>query len=396
MSLNPTKQIDDVLDLTKQYHNLLQRSEDGTDTSKFIYDFGVLSMQNDDQTLHYLHDDLGSPVRLVDGIGSELDVFGFDEFGVPLHDNQNTNLSISFTGYQLDSIVGLLLSPSRAYSPESGRFVSEDTHWKPYNRVYGNFNQFVPNAEAIRQSGNLYDYAIGNPLKFIDLMGTEIVLTGTEAEQQIILNELNNLVGSTGNNPILSTTTNANGNVVVYFAQPPNPNFPQSTELVDRLINNEFQTTIQVRTGRGNAFGNLNDNMFQEGGNRGSGYGGTVFFNPESALTTVPTILTVCPNTGFVRPEVRPNFIGLGHELIHAERATRGALFPFEESADKTILTGTRRHWIFWRRNVYETRNMPLEEWATIGVGFNDECDITENNLRSEHGLNQRAAHWSW
>ena len=38
---------------------------------------------------------------------------------------------------------------------------------------------------------------------------------------------------------------------------------------------------------------------------------------------------------------------------------------------------------------------MPKEEWATIGVGFNDPDDITENQLRKEHGLNQRAAHFA-
>ena len=99
MRLNPTKQIDDVLDLTPRYHNFLQRNEDGNATS-FIFDFGVLSSNNEQGNHNYLLDDLGSPVRLVDGIGSELDVFGFDEFGSLTHNTQNisqpfTNLTIS-------------------------------------------------------------------------------------------------------------------------------------------------------------------------------------------------------------------------------------------------------------------------------------------------------------
>ena len=98
MSLNPTKQIDDVLDLTKQYHNLLQRSEDGQMTA-FTYDHGLLSAGNDP----YLLDELGSPVR-----------FG-DEFGTALHDTQNTNSVFSFTGYQHDSIADNLYAQAHQF-----------------------------------------------------------------------------------------------------------------------------------------------------------------------------------------------------------------------------------------------------------------------------------------
>ena len=66
LTLNPTKRIDDVIDLTKQYHNLLQRHEDGQSTN-FTYDVGVLSSSGADGHHNYLLDDLGSPVRLMDG-----------------------------------------------------------------------------------------------------------------------------------------------------------------------------------------------------------------------------------------------------------------------------------------------------------------------------------------
>lgn len=58
LDLNPTKQIDDVLDLTRDYHNLLQRNGDGVTTS-YTYDFGLLSADNNS----YLLDELGSPMR---------------------------------------------------------------------------------------------------------------------------------------------------------------------------------------------------------------------------------------------------------------------------------------------------------------------------------------------
>jgi YD repeat-containing protein len=42
LDLNPTKQIDDVLDLTRQFNNLLHRSEDGIATD-YIWDANLLS-----------------------------------------------------------------------------------------------------------------------------------------------------------------------------------------------------------------------------------------------------------------------------------------------------------------------------------------------------------------
>jgi hypothetical protein len=43
LDLNPSKQIDDVLGLTREFHNLLQRNEDGV-TNSYTYDFGLLSV----------------------------------------------------------------------------------------------------------------------------------------------------------------------------------------------------------------------------------------------------------------------------------------------------------------------------------------------------------------
>jgi len=171
MSLNPTKQIDDVLDLTKQYHNLLQRNENGDSTS-FTYDFGVLS-SNDNP---YMLDELGSPVRF----GDEL--FVYDEFGTALHDTQNTNSVFSFTGYQFDSISDMLSSPSRSYDPKIGRFTSVDTHWHTRNMIYGDTIRQVQNASllpnplAIRQSLNLYDYGLSNSIKYFDPLGKDVWL----------------------------------------------------------------------------------------------------------------------------------------------------------------------------------------------------------------------------
>jgi len=122
----PINQIDDVIDLTCEFHNLLERKTNDHGIS-YIFDFGMLSASSEGQNLNYLCDDRGSPVRLMHGTGVELDVLGFDEFGNSLTYHAPKTLNpFAFTGYLIDPIADIYLSPTRAYDAESGRFTSED------------------------------------------------------------------------------------------------------------------------------------------------------------------------------------------------------------------------------------------------------------------------------
>ena len=156
LDLNPVKEIEDVLDCTRGFHNLLQRIETGIDITSFIYDSSVLSAQSGNHSLNYFHDDLGSPIRLVDGAGLELDVFGYNEFGTPLHDNHNTNSIFSFTGYVTDPISSTLFAQAREYKPEIGRFVSQD---------------LVKGIQTYPSTLNPYTYCWNDPMNLVDLDG---------------------------------------------------------------------------------------------------------------------------------------------------------------------------------------------------------------------------------
>jgi len=89
----------------------------------------------------------------------------------------------------------------------------------------------------------------------------------------------------------------------------------------------------------------------------------------------------------------------LGHELIHADRIMRGVAFPAGpqgEMAD-TFLTRDRRiinpaRIVTRTVTVTVTHTFPIEEWATIGLGYFTEDCITENMLRLEHGLDRRVS----
>jgi hypothetical protein len=57
------------------------------------------------------------------------------------------------------------------------RFVSADPHWTPYNAIYGDnparmpSGGLLPNIHAIKQSANVYSFALNNPVRFIDSSG---------------------------------------------------------------------------------------------------------------------------------------------------------------------------------------------------------------------------------
>jgi len=137
--MNPTAHIDDVLDLTASYHNLLMRGED-----HFVWDTGLLRIND----TPYLLDELGSPLRFGD------EAYAFDEFGQALHDASAVSQPFGFTGYQHDN--GLYYAQARQYSPEIGRFISED---------------LVKGLAPAPFTLNSYAYCWNQPLNLVDLDG---------------------------------------------------------------------------------------------------------------------------------------------------------------------------------------------------------------------------------
>ena len=142
LTLNPTKHIEDVLDLTKQYNNLLQRSED-SNTTTYTWDTNLLSSNNS----HYLLDELGSPIRFRD------EVLSYDEFGIS---QTATAQPFGFTGYQHDNIADTMYAQAREFMPNIGRFASED---------------LVKGIQTQPFTFNSYSYCFNQPLNLVDLDG---------------------------------------------------------------------------------------------------------------------------------------------------------------------------------------------------------------------------------
>ena len=185
--LYSTKEVDDVLDLTKQYHNLLQRRQNQEITS-YVWDRNVLALQEGKGSYQsYLNDELGSPIRLLCDSGLETGLYGYDEFGndlLPeLESHRNTHQPFTYTGYQSCTVTSDLYAQAREYSPENGRFISHDKYWNPENMIYGDdvvftenpiqLKNLLPDLLVINQSGNPYGYTVNNPLKYTDPTGLE-------------------------------------------------------------------------------------------------------------------------------------------------------------------------------------------------------------------------------
>ena len=163
----PARTIRYTLDLTRQYHNLLQKTTDRrTDgnllhsSQTYFWDGNVAGMEEEGRDYFYFQDDLGSPMRLTDEAGRSEEAYGFDEFGNDIRTAkdifQDSMQSFGFTGYQMDGAGGLYFAQARRYDAGAGRFVSED---------------FLKGHIAVPYTMNHYNYCWNSPMDLVDLNG---------------------------------------------------------------------------------------------------------------------------------------------------------------------------------------------------------------------------------
>ena len=144
-----------TIDLTREYHNLLERSE-GDSTQTYFWDGNVTSYEENGRQSYYLQDELGSPLRIEDELGATKESYGYGAFGEDLYGNQGEIQPFGYTGYQMDVVAGTYYAQAREYQAESGRFNSQD--------IIGGFIE-----EPI--TINRYGYCWGNPVKYVDIDG---------------------------------------------------------------------------------------------------------------------------------------------------------------------------------------------------------------------------------
>lgn len=83
--LEPDREINYLIDMTRDYHNLLQENTNGQ-IKTYLWDGFAAGMieekESQDDRYYYLHDELGSPVRLSNQQGQAEEEYGYDEFGL--------------------------------------------------------------------------------------------------------------------------------------------------------------------------------------------------------------------------------------------------------------------------------------------------------------------------
>ena len=154
-NLEPTKRISYLIDLTKEYHNLLEKVEDDT-TQTYFWDGNVAAFEEDRKRSYYLQDELGSPLRIEDELGLTRETYGYGAFGEELYSIQGIIQPFGYTGYQRDSIAGTYYAQAREYNAGAGRFTGQDV-------IAGVMEQPF--------SMNRYTYCFNMPMILVDLNG---------------------------------------------------------------------------------------------------------------------------------------------------------------------------------------------------------------------------------
>ena len=125
LEIGNQRQISYTIDLTREYHNLLERSE-GDSTQTYFWDGNVASYEENGQRSFYLQDELGSPLRIEDETGRTRESYGYGAFGEDLYGNQGELQPFGYTGYQKDRVAGTYYAQAREYQADKGRFAGED------------------------------------------------------------------------------------------------------------------------------------------------------------------------------------------------------------------------------------------------------------------------------
>jgi len=319
----------------------------------------------------------GDVVQRVDGNGDVIHTYRYDAFGNQLNgDVVNTN-PFRFAGEYYDWETGFIYLRARFYNPVLGRFISEDPYWTIHN--------MQNNVASIMQAGNLFVYAINNPIMWIDPSGLKIRVHGTAEQRQTVLSYAQMLTDH-------SLAIDADGFMYISRMHDGVENFPNENAWIARMIANEHIIEVNFASGDSSNLHRPHCRYAASDPIRGSG--SDIYFNPALRVYTWEQD----PATGLAVLARVPTELVLAHELIHGDRAQRGVAIPLTLGNRSSVTievaraplsplrlthgsTFTRTHWF------------SHEEFATIGIRHVEGgIGITENMIRAARGLNRRVS----
>jgi len=282
-------------------------------------------------TYYYHPDHLGS-VSVVSNHRGEpyerVEYLPFGEIWIEETDPATGYIPFRFTSKELDEETGLYYYGARYYEPATSRWISPDP------AGFGLINPMGSNGEpragySVIEALNWYSYTSNNPVLYVDPTGEKIRIRGSIAFRIKVRKTLRKIRSK-----------------------------PEGKKLVKSLRKSKNKHYIE-ETDEGNAIrpSSCKDSSCKEAFDGGSGSGSTTKYNPDKKTR----------GTDSKGSDKRPPFIGLAHELGHAEAYDKGMHKRDKDDNDKT--PGT---------------TPPSEEHAME----------RENEIREEHGLNERPSYY--
>ncbi|MBQ2997189.1 MAG: hypothetical protein IJE22_08180 [Oscillibacter sp.] len=161
--------------------NVILDMQGSTAVGEYIYGVGLVSNNAGSTPVYYLQNGHGDVTHLTNSSAAVTKTYTYDAFGneeSPVATDANP---FRYGGQYYDKETGTYYLRARYYDPVIGRFTREDPHWNTGNMIYGddplqlnNYN-YAPSLVAIIQSGNLYAYAMNNPVKYVDENGESAI-----------------------------------------------------------------------------------------------------------------------------------------------------------------------------------------------------------------------------
>lgn len=178
--------------------------QNGAVTVSYLRGVNPILMDVAGSESYYLYNAHSDVVQLTSAAGAVSRSYDYDAFGNELDPDTADINPFRYCGEYRDTESGAYYLRARYYDPSIGRFTQEDTYWNIANMIYGTSPQkinqqkdylgltnytYAPEISAILQSGNLYVYAINNPVLYHDTSGNivQFVILGTAISAESII-----------------------------------------------------------------------------------------------------------------------------------------------------------------------------------------------------------------